>query len=149
MIYAGIGSRETPPPVIAKMIELGEAFAKLGHTLRSGGARGADSAFERGHRAWHADNLEIFQAHHATPRAIVEAAKFHPNWRACTPFARMLHGRNMMIMLGQNLDTPVQRVYFWTPGGMVTGGTGQALRVAVANNIPCYLVTADAITHIR
>ena len=46
--YSGIGSRETPDNVLVVMEKLGAAFAKKGFVLRSGGADGADSAFERG-----------------------------------------------------------------------------------------------------
>jgi hypothetical protein len=46
--YAGIGSRETPDDILALMTDLGAAFGRLGWVLRSGGAPGADTAFERG-----------------------------------------------------------------------------------------------------
>ncbi|NYZ25158.1 hypothetical protein HND93_36125, partial [Azospirillum sp. ROY-1-1-2] len=48
MHYAGIGSRETPPAVLEVMAAVGERLAQLGWVLRSGGAVGADQAFERG-----------------------------------------------------------------------------------------------------
>ena len=46
--YAGIGSRETPPDICKIMTEIAKRLAHLGLTLHSGGAEGADSAFERG-----------------------------------------------------------------------------------------------------
>lgn len=46
--YAGIGSRRTPKQFIDKFIEIGEFLALKGITLRSGGADGADQAFEMG-----------------------------------------------------------------------------------------------------
>ena len=46
--YAGIGSRKTPPHVLAAMTQIAEALAERGYILRSGGAGGADSAFEKG-----------------------------------------------------------------------------------------------------
>lgn len=48
MYYAGIGSRETPTFVLEAFKQIGEELAKLGVILRSGGASGADSAFEEG-----------------------------------------------------------------------------------------------------
>lgn len=48
MIYAGIGSRKTPPEIIEIFERMGSWLAKKGHILRSGGAEGADSAFEKG-----------------------------------------------------------------------------------------------------
>lgn len=103
-----------------------------GAILRSGGAFGADSAFEKGAGA----AKEIFRGQDATKAAIELAGQYHPAWPACSSWARRLHGRNSMILLGQDLNDPVDFVVCWTPGGLVTGGTGQAIRVARAYNIP-------------
>lgn len=46
--YAGIGSRRTPPDVCADMTRIAQALGARGFTLRSGGAAGADQAFEEG-----------------------------------------------------------------------------------------------------
>lgn len=48
MLYAGIGSRETPGPVLAMMTYAARELATMGWKLRSGGAGGADKAFARG-----------------------------------------------------------------------------------------------------
>ena len=48
LFYAGIGSRETPDCVCWVMRRLGRSLAELEITLRSGGAKKADSAFEAG-----------------------------------------------------------------------------------------------------
>lgn len=47
-IYAGIGSRKTPKKILEQMRNISSFLAKEGYTLRSGGADGADSAFEDG-----------------------------------------------------------------------------------------------------
>lgn len=46
--YTGVGSRETPPEVISIMEDAGFRLARLGFTLRSGKAGGADEAFQVG-----------------------------------------------------------------------------------------------------
>ena len=46
--YAGIGARKTPNHVLKYMELQGKLLAEKGYILRSGGAKGADSAFERG-----------------------------------------------------------------------------------------------------
>lgn len=46
--YAGIGSRETPHHILLDMVRMSIILHSLGYTLRSGGANGADSAFEMG-----------------------------------------------------------------------------------------------------
>jgi predicted Rossmann fold nucleotide-binding protein DprA/Smf involved in DNA uptake len=48
MYYAGIGARSTPPQILSVMTRLASKLEGMGYTLRSGGAAGADTAFERG-----------------------------------------------------------------------------------------------------
>ena len=48
MIYAGIGSRETPEVYLKAIRKIAKSFAGKGLTLRSGNARGADYAFYQG-----------------------------------------------------------------------------------------------------
>ena len=62
MYYAGIGSRETPKVVCDMMYKIGAAHADLGLTLRSGGAIGADIAFERGCDSIDSTLKQIFYA---------------------------------------------------------------------------------------
>jgi hypothetical protein len=59
--YSGLGSRETPEDILALFERLGKRLAWQGWTLRSGGAPGADQAFERG--AWAA--RQAFERHPA------------------------------------------------------------------------------------
>lgn len=58
-VFAGIGSRETPDLVCAFMTAVGTAMAARGWRMRSGGAPGADQAFEAGYAA-HPGLKEIF-----------------------------------------------------------------------------------------
>ena len=44
-VYAGIGARATPEPVLAHMREIAERLGEGGWLLRTGGADGADTAF--------------------------------------------------------------------------------------------------------
>ena len=46
--YAGIGSRETPVRVLEAMRRCAQTLGRAGFTLRSGGAGGADTTFEKG-----------------------------------------------------------------------------------------------------
>lgn len=46
MRWTGIGSRETPLALLSKMTEVAEFLGKAGYVLHSGGAIGADMAFE-------------------------------------------------------------------------------------------------------
>ena len=135
--YAGIGSRETPLKVLNRMDALATYLEDMGWTLRSGGAKGADTAFESG--LFDVKNKEIFTANSDIPEeAFQMAEQFHPAWHACKDYARKLHARNGMIIFGQDMKTPVNMIVCWTKDGKATGGTGQALRIADYYEIPVF-----------
>lgn len=134
-VYGGIGSRETPDEVLARMRRISHYLMGLGYHLHSGGAKRADTAFAEGVPE---GRKTIFIASDATPEALALAAEYHPAWERCSEYARRLHARNGFIVLGRDLKTPVEFIVCWTPGGKVTGGTGQALRIAEAYAIPVF-----------
>lgn len=149
--YAGIGSRETPLMILKLMQILAKQFRGEGFTLRSGRAPGADQAFEDGagdkaeiFKPWRAFEKDYFSAFNSrvfddpTVAAIEAAKEYHPNWGALSRGGELLMGRNMHIVLGQDLDDPVDFIICWTKDGKITGGTGQALRVAESLAIPVY-----------
>ncbi len=136
-IYAGIGSRRQTPLFISNMMtEVAAKLESMDYVLRSGGAQGADKAFEAG--VVYDDAKQIFRPKHATQFAIDLAANFHPYWDNCDSIARKLHGRNSMIILGENLDSPVKFVICYTPDGKASGGTGVGIRIAESFNIPVF-----------
>jgi len=57
--------------------------------------------------------------------------------------ARVFMARNSYQVLGPDLATPVDFVWCWTPHGAVIGGTGQALRIAAAYEIPVFNLATD------
>jgi hypothetical protein len=145
--YAGIGSRETPASVQAFFFMLAGELGDLGWTLRSGGADGADAAFEQGLAAthtkeiflpWRKFNGNVSGLYVPSAEAFALAEKFHPAWNRCSPAARKLLARNMHQVLGADLSTPVQFIVCWTPEGQGSGGTGQALRLAQDRGIPVF-----------
>ena len=143
--YTGIGSRETPPPVRTLMTRVAQRLAELSYILRSGGAGGADIAFELGvgeelrkniFLPWKGFNQNQSSLFFILPEAYEMAEQFHPNWDACSPAARKFHARNCYQVLGIDLKTPSDFVLCWTPNGKPVGGTGQALRIATHHKIP-------------
>lgn len=138
--YAGIGSRETPRHICEKMTHIAYLLGQGGYKLRSGGARGADIAFERG--VENPEMKEIFYKDDICETAIKLAKQFHPNWSGCSSAAKELHSRNVYQILGKDLNSPSLFVICWTPDGSTgetsraTGGTGQAIRIARAKEIP-------------
>lgn len=146
--YAGIGSRQTPPEVLALMVKIAARLRGEGFVLRTGHAPGADQAFEIGA----ADAAEIYlpwanfeKAAHLHPMAHVQtrptsaayeiAKEFHPNWGVMGNGARSLHARNSHQILGRDLKTPTKFVVCWHMG---RGGTQQAIRIADHHDIPVF-----------
>ena len=149
LVYAGIGSRATPPETLRDMTIMAAWLARRGWRLHSGGAAGADTAFAAGappgrrtvFLPWPAyrgctgpDCRTLSPERMRTCLAI--AADLHPTWHRCSPAARKLHARNTAILLGEDAGTPVHAVIAWTSQGRVSGGTGQGIRIADRYGIP-------------
>ena len=145
--YAGIGSRETPDIVLDNFVLLGALlWSKYGCVLRSGGANGADSAFERGvdlykgkkeiYLPWDSFNQSDSKLIVESEQAYQLAEKFHPNWDRLGTGAKKLMARNSHQVLGVDLNTPSSAIICWTRGGLGQGGTGQAIRMAKHYGIP-------------
>ena len=147
MKYAGIGSRQTPVPIMDMMHNIAQVLGSAGVMLRSGSAIGADTAFETGAKAVNGP-LETFLALNSSrqPHWFNHARRYHPVWDTLQRSAQQLHARNSAVMLGNKLDSPVDFVVCWTPGAQVQGGTGQALRIAADYKIPVFnLFEPDAV----
>lgn len=166
-IYTGIGSRETPEDIKEIMRWIANQLYKKGYTLRSGGAPGADQAFEQGlaladsnrsaiqskaeiYLPW--ANFELDNRTWISPRLSepTEEARefskaFHPYWAGLSQGARKLMARNAHQVLGPDISKPVfsDFIICWTPGGKGQGGTGQALRIANEYNIAVWDMAND------
>lgn len=139
-VYAGIGSRQTPEVVQVLMADLAGFYARNQYTLRSGGAQGADQAFERGCDLYNGPK-EIFTSDstHIDQEWVHKLVwDFHPNPYALKGRSFRLMARNGLQVFGADGQTPVQFIFCWTPGGKISGGTGQALRIARQYAIPVY-----------
>jgi len=143
--YAGIGSRNVPKDIGTFMTKIASILEQCGYKLRSGKAKGSDTFFEKG--VQNPKNKEIFTHKDAKPWAFETVKKYLPNDRPATfdswqPYVRGLLARNMMQVLGEQGKEPVQFVVCWTPMGdyqtSEVGGTGYALRCAMAHEIPTY-----------
>ena len=145
--YTGVGSRKAPGAILDLMrkiaIRLTRTHDDAIWTLRSGGAAGADKAFESGAGI---GRSEIYLAEDATPEAMDIAKRFHPAWDRCSFYAKRLHGRNSFQVLRRSLDQPSSFLVCWTPDGCIshgsrtrqTGGTGTAISIADHYGIPVF-----------
>ncbi len=152
--YTGVGSRETPAYLLDWMTALASWLDERGCILRSGGAPGADSAFEAGAR----NRREIFLPWarfngNSSPlylkgapdecKAVEIAQRIHPAWGRLSQAARRLHARNAYQVLGSDLAHPSGFLICWTPNAADVGGTRTAIMIAREYDVPVFNV-ADA-----
>jgi hypothetical protein len=156
--YTGIGSRKTPKEILIKMEEVARRLALQGKILRSGGADGADSAFEEGCKKAEG-KMEIYLPYknfrvkdgrictqfdliinkEKSKEIFEELASEYKDFNKNSPdYIYQLMQRNMHQVLGENLDSPSSFVICYTPNGEDIGGTRWALRLARKYNIPIY-----------
>lgn len=136
------------------MTAIAKQLAKLGYTCNSGGADGADSAFEKGavinrqiFLPWDGFNgkrVESMNKMHNTWKYSVPpfneelVRKYHPKPSALSEDGWKFMSRNSYQVLGEDLKTPVEFVLCWTQEGKLKGGTAQALRIAKDKDIPIF-----------
>lgn len=160
--YTGIGSRNIPTNIFDTFYGLGQV---LGETyqgepvfvLRSGGASGADTAFERGCDS-RSGEKQIFlpwkgfnkndSPYFEIPEQAFAIAKdvYGKYWNRLKPATKKFMARNVQQILGPDLDCESSLVVCWTPDGCTTeqdrsrktGGTGQAIALASRLDIPVF-----------
>lgn len=143
--YTGVGSRQTPARILRQMEKLAINLRERGWILRSGHARGADRAFEKGaarqaviYLPWPGFGVkpylddpgcpvqgatvvlprERLRAHYQT--LVDLGIRSGPATGGSTSEAvQLLHGRNVCQVQGHLPAQPPSRfVVCWTPGGL-------------------------------
>lgn len=159
--YAGVGSRKLPAWAYAYLKQLAIELGRRGYAASTGDADGSDAAIFEGcieagtpvtvyAGRGKASRPEGIRFASFTPeqqaRSLALAKQFHPNWTALSEDGRWLMARNGFQVLGPDLDAPVNALFCYAPGSRfegdrlasVSGGTGQAVRLAYAHDIPAY-----------
>lgn len=120
--------------------------------LRSGGADGADKAFEAGCNTINPMRKEIYlpwqgfngsKSPFYNPMTFKAARKsvqeFHPAPEGLSPGVVKLMARNYLQVMGMSDPSdPVKFILCYTEGGLSQGGTSQALRIALKYSIPVF-----------
>lgn len=165
LYYTGVGSRKTPKHQYEVLKNLGARLSCRGYTLRSGGAEGADTAFELGalehlvrspkqridiYLPWDGFEGRKKSLNYFIPEQVpqviwdkaVEIAKdIHPDWSACSKGAKTMHTRNVFQVLGHSLDDPSKFLICWAPvdgKGVPKGGTATAWKIAKLHGVKCF-----------
>ena len=151
--YTGIGSRETPKQILKYMENVASKLVGLGYILRSGGADGADSAFEKGcdkangrkeiYIPWHRFNNRIEDIENGViipnlPKGAKLAATVHYAFDNLPLSFKKLHSRNPFQLLGQNLKVKSEFVICWTRNRKEVGGTATNIKLAIQYKVPVY-----------
>lgn len=150
--FTGVGSRDTPDHVQSFMGYASHVLTYAHWGLRTGEARGADAAFDRGaargarkevytpERGARGHNSPLFlDAMEKRYEAWELVQKYHPYWTNLKDqYHRRLITRNVFQVLGPNLDDPSDFVVAWTVGGALKGGTAWTLILAQKYEIPIY-----------
>lgn len=150
--YAGIGHRDlqnyreinTGEPIERVMVWLASELEKQGYTLNSGGALGADSAFEEGVK--NPIHKNIFTTKDASDETRAIARELHPAHEKLHGHALDLYARNTNQVFGKDLNTTIDFVVCYTRDGCESaasrtresGGTGQAIEMADRKGVPIF-----------
>jgi hypothetical protein len=157
-LYTGVGSRDTNPEMLDLIQNVASVLGKQGWVLRSGGADGADSAFEAGCDAvqgskkiyipWdgfngrHQDGQSVLTLDQGDRDGAMDLVKeVHPAYGMLSRGALALHARNAYQVLGLCLDAPSKFLLCYAPSdkyGVPKGGTRTAWMLAQMFDIPCF-----------
>lgn len=161
LVFTGVGHRKGVPDDIRKKAEMLTTWLCQRHVrLRTGDADGMDRIFREaapkdmcdffaplGRFNPHRDAIIIgpSELYNCPYREAVDiTANTHPTFHYLGDFERELHIRNVFEVLGPNLDHPADFLICWTKDGAetkttrLTGGTGQAIRIANKYGIPVF-----------
>lgn len=167
LYYTGIGSRQTPKFQCNIFYNLGQAFASHVQgdpvfVLRSGGAKGADTAFEQGCDSvggekqiflpWKNFNNNKSPLYEIPEQAYTIAADVYGlTWSRLKQTTKNFMARNVLQILGPSLNEYSIMVLCWTSDGCISkdertkqsGGTGQAIALASELDIPVFNFCRD------
>ncbi len=150
--YTGIGSRICPKDICEIMSACSRNLELKGLTLRSGGAEGADWAFQSGVEKaaqiwlpWKYFNQEYqnekplhnYRVVAADDKEANDSLSFHPNAANLKDSVKKMMVRNFRQVIGLN-EPNSSYLICWTPGGEEIGGSAQALRIAGYYGIPIF-----------
>jgi hypothetical protein len=160
-ILTGVGSRETPKPILDLIRKVSKKLVLSGYTLRSGGADGADTAFYEGWLGAYKEDQDVPEAEIYLPwngfnnhktgknylvvddKEILSQAeelvnKIHPAGSKLSRGAKALHTRNCFQVLGRELSIPSTLFLCYAKvdsKGEPSGGTRTAIKLAEEYNI--------------
>ena len=167
MHYTGVGARNTPKKILKLMKKIGYYMVSKNVILRSGGAEGADTAFQKGCEKWCKENNVKFKDRQCiiipwnnfnnhtvnVDKGITTDNHWlsyditidtHPNDKNLKDAHMKLMQRNVTQVYGYEPHDQSGLLICWTPDGAVekttqiSGGTGQAIRLAINGDVEVF-----------
>ena len=146
------GNRDTPVTVLEVMHRLVQELEYFGFTLRTGGSEGADDVAEKASKTvelylpWKPFNEKESKLYFNSKQSKDIAKMFHPGYDALKPAIQAFLARNVRMVLGDKLRSPVMLVICWSEDGAEsvkevtskTGTVGHVISVASAMKIPVF-----------
>lgn len=150
--YAGIGNKKTPENIINIIKIVAILLSHDKYVCATGACTGADQAFAEGtimangfvhlHVPWESyeigwrsklkGHIRTFVLKDDDVEAYNTVAIFHPAYHKLSPSVKALHARSYNIVKNASF------MVCWTEDGQVTGGTGQAIKIATYFHLPIY-----------
>ena len=153
--YAGIGSRDITSSEESRISKISSYLHSIGYILYSGNAEGSDFAFQKSCQLgvsflpWPGFNKHlaspVIHCSDISKDAYDSVDKFHPNPFSLSSGARKMMARNYQQVFGIGNLPRVSFVVFCAneKNGIVSGGTGQAVRIARSVGIECVNVRGN------
>lgn len=163
-VYAGIGNPDTPPDILAQMVKIAQKLSGMGYTVRTSGGGPADDTFETNtsqvevYLPWKNFNKKTSQyvRNHKDAPSIVKP--FHPTFDSMTDAVKAIIARHAHVILGPDLNTPVDFLICWSQDGIENGDKRSIksgymsipVALAASRSIPVFnLKNVDAIGRFR
>ena len=153
--YAGIGSRTITKEEESLIIKISETLSSKRLVVYSGNAEGSDIAFQTGSKGkcvlmlpWHKFNESMYDVNNSlanyslgkSKEALLTVDKYHPAALNLSFGAKAMMARNWHQIAGYDIYPQVSFVVCCADvsNGKVSGGTGQACRIAEDLGIPVF-----------
>lgn len=150
--YTMVSNREVPLEIMAKMTAIAKQMDALGFTCRVDGAEGASAAVEPVEcrkelmLAWKGFNEKDSAFTYTMPEALEIAKKFHPTFDTAKPAVQTFLARNVRLVMGQTLKSPIMAMVVYTDDGAEsgkdrtskTGFAGHLIALASALGVPVF-----------
>ena len=120
--YAGVGDGSPSTEILDLIGRATKELAEAGCTLRSGGGEIVDEQFELNATA--KEVILPYLGFNKNPSQLIVdpsslsiAKSVHTAWSRCSEFAKFCHARNVQVLLGQDLVSPVSLVICYSEDG--------------------------------